>query len=411
MAIRAQIHLGDAPPWEITVDEEAWRGPLAAIAAPSRAAGPTIDVAAQTQAALESPIGFPPLSQAMVPGDQIAIALGADVRKADSVTRGAIAALLSAGAQLDQIVVVAGDISDANRLRSLLQDLTDQGLVVAGHEADDEQSLCYVAAVEDTPLLMNRQLFEADVVLPIGCARATNARDSRGPYESLYPRFADRQTQQTYSQADAIDSPTAAATRRRETDQAGWLLGAPLVVQVVPGPGGEVASVLAGEPNELAKRIATEFESTWARPVDRPANLVVATLAGDPTEQTWNNVARALYAAAKVTEADQSAVAICTELDAPLGEALRGLTEAGGDLERAGQLGRIQSPDGAAAWEIYKALCRGPVFFMSRLDDDVVEDLGMSPIASRDELSRLARQAKSCVILDESQHAVPYFVD
>lgn len=408
MAVQALVHLGDAPPWELALREEAWRGPAAALASQHETVATPLDVAAETQAALESPLGFPPISQAMVPGDQIAIAIGGDVRKPDLVARGVVAALLAAGAELPQIVIVAGDIADANRLRPTLQDLTDRGLVVVGHEANDDQALCYVAAVDDTPLLMNRQLFEADVVIPVGCVRSAAARDSRGPYDSLYPRFADKITQNSYAQANALDSPTAVATRRRETDQAGWLLGASLAVQVVPGPGGEVARVLAGTPEELAKESAAAHAQQWARPVEQRANLVVATLAGDETEQTWDNVARALHAAASVVEYEESAVAICTELDTRPGTALRELAAADGDLERAAQIGEIQSPDAAAAWEIYKALCRGPVFFMSRLAADVVEDLGMSPIANRDELARLAMQAKSCVVLDESQHAMPH---
>jgi len=411
MAVQALIHLGDAPPWEIALREEAWHGPAAALASQQDDTAATVDVAAETKAALESPIGFPPISQMMVPGDQIAIAMGADVRKPDLVARGAVAALIAAGAEYQHIVVVAGDVADANRLRPALQDLADQGLVVVGHEANDDQALCYVAAVDDTPLLMNRQLFEADVVIPIGCVRSAAARDSRGAYDSLYPRFADCVTQKSYSQANALDSPTALATRRRETDQAGWLLGAPLAVQVVPGPGGEVARVLAGEPGELVKESAAAFQQQWSRPVQQRANLVVATLAGGETEQTWDNVARALHAAACVVEYEESAVAICTDLDIRPGEALRELAAADGDLERAGQLGEIQSPDAAAAWEIYKALCRGPVFFMSRLAADTVEEMGMTPIANREELARLAQQARSCVVLDESQHAVPHLAE
>lgn len=408
MPVQTQLQFGDQPPLEITLRDEAWMG-TASCDSPS--SGAVSDVAGVTAAALKSPVGFPPLSQAVVPGDHVAIALGAGVREAADVVRGVVDALERAGVGREAVTIVTGDRRQANALREQLEDLTSTGCVVVGHVASDDDALCYLAAVGDEPLMINRQLFEADLVIPVGCGRAETSRDARGPYEAVYPRFSDLLTQQRYAQADALDAPTSQAVRRGETDRAGWLLGAALVVQVTPGRGGGVAQVVAGTPQEVADRVKETCAAEWDLAVQQPASLVVATIAGGAEEQTWDNVARALHAAARAADLDQSAVALCTQLDEAPGGALRKLIAAGGDLERAAGLQNEQSDDAAAAWEIYKALCRGPVYFMSQLEREVVEDMGMTPVENAAELTRLAERSASCVVLNEVQHAVPKFSD
>jgi hypothetical protein len=179
------------------------------------------------------------------------------------------------------------------------------------------------------------------------------------------------------------------------------------VVDVVPARGGGVAQIVAGAPEAVAREVATACDRDWAIGVEQPARLVVATLTGGPDEQTWDNVARALHAAGMAADVDESAVAICTQLNTLPGETLHKLIATGGDLERAARLRSSQSDDAAAAWEIYKALCRGPVYFMSQLAPELVEDLGMTPIASPTELARLAERSETCIVLNGAQHAVP----
>jgi lactate racemase len=63
--------------------------------------------------------------------------------------------------------------------------------------------------------------------------------------------------------------------------------------------------------------------------------------------------------------------------------------------------------DARAALTLAQALDRGPVYLRSRLPDDVVESLGMTPIASDAELSRLASGRRHCVVIEEAQRVKP----
>ncbi|MEM6929725.1 MAG: hypothetical protein AAF602_22490, partial [Myxococcota bacterium] len=69
--------------------------------------------------------------------------------------------------------MVTADRLDAELLRSDLAEAVDAGLGVMVHDPSDEENLCFAGVDRrDEPLRVNRQLFEADVVLPISCAHA-----------------------------------------------------------------------------------------------------------------------------------------------------------------------------------------------------------------------------------------------
>jgi hypothetical protein len=65
------------------------------------------------------------------------------------------------------------------------------------------------------------------------------------------------------------------------------------------------------------------------------------------------------------------------------------------------------SPDAAAAHELAAALERGRVYLLSRLDEALVEELGMAPVATSADIGRLARRQSSCILLGNAQYAQP----
>ena len=46
------------------------------------------------------------------------------------------------------------------------------------------------------------------------------------------------------------------------------------------------------------------------------------------------------------------------------------------------------------------------MYFLSQLDAELVEDMGMAPVADVEELTRLARRHESYIVLNDAQHAV-----
>jgi nickel-dependent lactate racemase len=333
----------------------------------------------------------------------VAIAVGPDVPEAVEVVQGVIAAFTNAGMELDLCSVVASNSELAELFRASVgrRENGASGPQVVMHDPDDERDHCFVGlSRKKQPLVVNRTIFEADVVLPIG-----RAHPYGGVFESLYPQFSSTAAIEEYRTPSNRSTQEVRKQQRRAILEAGELIGAPLVMQVVPGAGGSVAEVVAGEPHAVARRVAESFRELWSQRCDRRANLVVATVTGGDLAQTWENVGRAIAAAERLVEED-GAIAICTNLDRPLGESLSRLIGQRNASATAKHVFREHAEDSWAAWRIARAIARGPLYLMSQLESDTVEEMGMAPVGSIDELVRLASRRKSTIVLEDAQYAI-----
>jgi nickel-dependent lactate racemase len=359
-------------------------------------------VASATRLALSEPLDFPPLSAGIVPGDRVAIALDEAVPCAASVVRGAVELIRTAGIEDESICVVTEDVETSQLCRGELSQQGETAVKFVVHDPDEERELCMVGLTKKHgPLVVNRAIFDADVVLPIGCARL----DDAGVYDCLYPRFSNSETLQRFRTPLTGNTQTSHRDRTRETDEAGWLIGAPLVIEVVPGSDETVAHVIAGEPHAVARKAEQLTQEQWALQSPQRASLVIAIVTGGASSQNWNNVGRALAAAERLVTED-GAVAICSNLDTPPGESL-GRLIGSQELDRSERkIMRDHARDSWPAWHLVRALQRGPVYFLSQLDAETVEDLGMAPVADIEELSRLAGRHESYIVLNDAQHTV-----
>lgn len=365
------------------------------------APGP-LDPRAAVVEALASPLDFPPLSSATVPGDRVAIAVDEAVPCLGQVVHGVVQSLLDAGIEGEAISIVSADADTSRLARAEIDHNGVPHVQSIIHDDDDEHDVCLVGVTDrGQRLVINRTIFDADIVVPVGCARV----QQMGLYDSLYPRFSDAATLARFRTVPGADEANSRAQRFREADEAGWLVGAPLVLQVVPGASETLAHVLAGEPRAVAKRARHLCQERWKLHSRRRASLVIATITGPASSQNWTNVARGL-AAAEPLVAEGGAIALCSNLDQPIGKSLGRLVRCE-DLERVERrLLRDDAEDSWAAWQLARAMQRGPVYFLSQLEADVVEDLGLAPVAHIDELMRLIHRHDSVAILPDAQHAV-----
>jgi nickel-dependent lactate racemase len=365
------------------------------------------DVSKAVVDALAEPLNYPPLSASIVPGDRIAIALDEAVPCGPGIVRGIVESLNCAGIDNDGISVVT---RDAESSRLCCAELMKDGQIAIEfvvHNPDDENELCLVGVTKKHgPLVVNRTIFDADVVLPVGVARSGDS----SVYDSLFPRFSNSETIERFSTPASMNSETSHADRVRETDEAGWLIGAPLVIEVVPGADGTVAHVIAGESHAVANEVRGLVQQQWAARSPRRASLVIATITGGAAAQNWLNVGRALAAAEQLV-ADDGAIAICSNLEQPPGESLGRLVGSDDLEDTERRILRDHAADSWPAWQLARALQRGPVYFLSQLQSDTVEDMGMAPVESVEEIARLASRHENHIVLEDSQHAIPSVSD
>jgi nickel-dependent lactate racemase len=361
----------------------------------------SIDPAVAVQNALAEPLDFPPLAAGIVPGDRVAIAVDETLPCFASIVRGAILAMNRAGVEPHDISIVTANDQATALCRQELAEIEPE-LQYVTHLPASETDLCLVGATKrGQAVLINRTIFDADLVLPIGCARI----GCENAYDSLFPRFSSAETIARYRTPAEQDALAQRKGKRTAAEEAGWMIGVPMTVQVVPGPNETVAYVLAGEPQAVACRCHELCQERWSYRAPRRVSLLVATITGGAASQTWANVARALEIGEQVLE-EGGAVAICTNLDERPGNSL-GRLIGNPDLDVAAhKVYHDHDADSWPAWRLARALQRGPVYFMSQLDTNTAEDLGLAPVESVDDLVRLASRHESFLVVTDSQHAV-----
>jgi nickel-dependent lactate racemase len=353
------------------------------------------------RSALENPLEFPPLSSGIVPGDCVAISIGDGIPRVGEVVRGAVEAFEAAGIDTEAISIVAADAATMQLCHDGFAARASRLPQFVAHDPDDKDNLCLVGLTRrKEPVVVNRTIFDADVVLPIGCSRAGG-----GAFDCLFPTFSSAEAIARFRTPANVSSAAGAAKRTKEADEAGWLIGVLMALQVVPGPDETVAHVVAGEPEAVTQRCELLYREQWSRRSPRQVNLVIANISGGAEAQNWRNFGRALASAEPLLD-EGGAVVVCTNIEQPPGESL-GRLIGSDDLEKAERkIFRDHAEDSVPAWHAARALQRGPVYLLSRLDDETVEDLGFAPVDSVDELARLAGHHESFVVIDDSQRAV-----
>ena len=332
------------------------------------------------QTALDHPLDYPPLREAVFPGDQVAVAVHPDVPCGEQVTQAVLDYLLEMGLDIGDItLVVAKRMNYASPNHPL-------SLKLMRHDHEDEESVAYLAAnVEGDPIKINRELFDADVIVPITC------RDNRQLQNDLYPEFSTHATQLRFK---------AASQKQAEVRLTNEYLGVFTSLNVVGGPGGEIRGATFGEKeksDQMAERLA---EQIWSLVPQAAVPLVIATIEEVSGQQTWAHFCRALVAANDVSDGDGQIV-VCSGLEtAPDDDYRQAFTlPFEGDEEaiwkKLGGMDEILQ-------RVVPILMDRQVFLKSNLPDSVIEELGIGPISSQTEFDRLIERAQDGIILRDA---------
>lgn len=387
----------DIPPNALIASCEAPRGEAIA------------DIQAATREALAVPLDFPPLTRAAVPGDHVALALEHGVPQQAPIVAVVVESLLAAGVSPAAITIVCA-LADDGLLyadpRDLLPAELQDVVALELHDPTHRDRLSYLAASQEAkPIYVNRTIHEADLVIPIGCLRLDNSLGYHGISGGLFPAFSDQKTLERYRSPNSESSAVQRKRLRKEADDTSWLLGVSFTVQVVPGAGDHVLHVLAGAPQSVVRKGQQLCEAAWSYTVPSRASLVVASIEGDSSQQTWENVGRALSSASRAM-ADDGAIALCTNLEEGPGPALRYIARSDDVPAALRQIAKERPSDALPATELLHALERGKVYLLSKLDESVVEGLGIAAVEDGEQISRLAQRHDSCIVLANAQNAL-----
>lgn len=369
---------------------------------------PVADVARAVRDALSHPLNFPPFASAMVDDDRIAVALDSTLPSLSEVVLGAVDYLLAHQASLENISVVLSPCCDTTlqTVRDNLPPHLHQKLAVFVHNPTDPSELGYLAASaeEALPIYVNRRLLDADVVLPISLYHRADSIDYFG-IAGIFPLFADAEVMKRCSTLTNLGSPVQSRKRARDAEEAAWLLGTQCIVKILPAGNGQLQQVLAGDPQAVEAALAADAAKSLEIDLPQLSDLVISEVDGDSNEQTWTNVARALYSARTAIRTN-GAIVLRTQLQQTPGPSLRRLTslDAADKIEK--QLSKESGLDTLTASLLSDYLQRVRIFMQAKLPQDAVEDLGVGYVADDHQIEKLITSSQRCLWIPAAQHYV-----
>ena len=225
----------------------------------------TLDLAKDVRAALANPIDFPAIEKAIIEGDRVAIVVDPLLPSMAELTVACVRYLIEKGVTPDQLVVVlAGhEAADAELLRKSLAPFLGESVAIELHDADDDTKVAYVAANEDSdPIYINRTVVDADVILPITCARGNSTLDYMGAY-TVFPLLSNRATRGQFYALNKLDAAEEHEKLTAWADQAAWWVGMMATIQAVPAADDSVSCVIAGSTNAVEHESQQRMAMAW----------------------------------------------------------------------------------------------------------------------------------------------------
>ncbi len=355
--------------------------------------------------ALADPRGYPPLSQATVPGDKVVFALGKEVVPREPIVR----ALLEYVAQFQltdrqiQLLLPQGVLpTEITALRQLV-DERGQAVEIVVHAPQDQKENAFLTSSHDNrAIVLNRHLCDADVVVPIDVARARDSFNYFGPYSSIFPTYADIDSQQRWNSPLFVTRIERRKRRLREVEEVRQLLGIVYNLLLIPAEGGGFGSAIFGEANHVSKATAQQLRSSWEPDVPQLAGVVIALLTGGGEGQTWEKAARALAHVENLVRPD-GAIVLCTEIRERPGPALSQMGQSLEFTDFEGEMRKSRLNDAAIALQFAKTLSQCKLYFRSRLPEAILDELDLIPVETDEECRKICEYYRDVVIVHDAQ--------
>jgi nickel-dependent lactate racemase len=364
------------------------------------------------QALLAAPRDFPPLNQALVPGDQIVIAVGPDVPRAATLVAAVVKYLLAYDVNMEQICVLQtiGQEQSGISLIGECPESSREQLTLVTHHPQQREELGYLAADEaGEQILFHRRLIEADMIIPILAADLADAT-ANGTGNGLYPIFADEKAQQRfYHPAPVATKARKAGTRTKEpvhlsAESPEWMLGVLFGVQIVAGSKDEILQILAGSTGVIRREAARLQLAAWRVSLDQPVDTLIATVTS-PQPLSWEEAARVTARLLPLVKSDGSLL-LCADIHSELPPALQQWAASGLQDDLLEEMRRADFPGWNIALTLSAAREHARLYLLSNLAAPAVEDLGWTPLKSREEVTRLLEQSGTACLLHNADRVI-----
>jgi hypothetical protein len=350
--------------------------------------------------ALRQSLDFPPLEDCIFPGDRIAIVPDLETADLPQLLEAVFEVLGNVPAEgVSAVIILPADPSGSawEQLRQTWPAAVRQ-LPVVIHDPLERSQVSYIASTAaGERIYINREAAEADVLITLGHMRYDSVYGIRGGMSAIFPGLADTETaQRTGFEGLERQRLDRCESRRQLVDEIGDVLGTHYTVQQIPGPLAP-RQVLAGIPKAVQLAGTKLLEETWTVKPRRQAELAVLSIQAAPPF-AWAALAETLEKILSWVE-DGGRIAVIADLPAPAGPAVDLVRTARDGQDAAEILRRQQIPGGADMLRLLEASSHARVFVLSNLDGEILDELGLFPLADSAELQRLIEQTPRCLLL------------
>ena len=331
--------------------------------------------------AFAAPIDYPAISEAIIPGDIVAIALQSNLPGAAKLLEAIIHPL-----QDFDIVIVAGADSVQQLKNVAIAEMSANAKLVV-HDSSDETSLAMVGInAKAEPVYLNRALVEADVVIPVGFPSENGAGEFQ---DCIYPFFSGLADQAGFEAATELQRPARVRLANN-------LLGSFWSVRLVIGPGDEIHKVFVGETEKVSEAAKEASDEVWKVDLETESDLAIATIESQASAPTWQDFCSALRAADQATK-QGCPIIICSDIESmPEKKIRQALTMA---FETQPNSVSKLPPE---LHQISEIVRERTIFALSKLPQSKTEELGLGYIADASEFQRIVDQNPNGVLLRDA---------
>jgi nickel-dependent lactate racemase len=274
------------------------------------------------------------------------------------------------------------------------------------HDPSDRKHLSYLATTrKGRRLYLNRTMVDANQVVVLTGRGYDPLLGYSGGEGALYPAMSDEATRlESCAQMSLAAPGKTPRAWQREAAEVAWHLGAPFLVQVIVGVDAEIIHVLAG-PVETSSEGERLLDERWRVTVDAPADVVLASLGGDPARHTFDDLARAFACGARVVKS-QGKIIVLSAAQPALGNNADWLRQADDSGTVLGAILERQAPDQEGIFLWASAAQQATLYLLSKLPTELAEDLFTVPLNSPAQVQRLVDRPGSCLILPDAHKTI-----
>lgn len=358
------------------------------------------DVPAAVRDALENPFHYPALRRALTPDDHLALVIDESLPRLERFLIPILEHLVQAQIAPEAITIVCPNESS----QPWVDELPDQfeEVKIEVHDPSERKKLAYLATTKQgRRIYINRTTVDADQIVVL-CRRGYDpVLGYSGGEGSLYPALSDQATRQELAGKLSLAVPTDLPWPvRQEAEEVAWLLGAPFLVQVIEGAGDDIIHVLGGslESNMECRRL---LDARWRLEIDQPAQMVIASVTGDPAHHDFAVLAQALASAARAAEPGGKIV-LLTTAKPELGPGAEIIRQAESPADALDLFKKEAPADLAAAVQWASAVQKNKVYLLSGLDLEIAEELFATPLDKAEQAQKLLNDGGRCLILPDT---------